>query len=65
MLSESFHPATDGNRCRNTQTNIRCYSGSPVKEREKGLYDPERSKTPQENSQNQITGALGGSQRLN
>jgi hypothetical protein len=38
-------------------------SGSPVKEREKGLYD--FTKTPKENPQNQIMGALGGSQRLN
>ena len=39
--------------------------GNPTEEGQKGLQDPEGSRTPQGNSQNQLTRAPRGSQRLN
>jgi hypothetical protein len=47
MSSERLHPAADGNRCRNPQTNIRQKSsGSLVEELEEGLRELEESRTP-------------------
>jgi hypothetical protein len=67
LSSERLHPAVGGNKCRDPQPNIRQraqreewqgWSGG------KGMREPERSRTPQENLQNQLTWAHGGSQRL-
>jgi hypothetical protein len=61
---ERLHPAVDGNRCRDSQPNIRQSSGSLVKEWRIGLREPEGSRTPQD-LQNQLPWAHGGSQRVN
>ena len=47
MSSERFHPAADGNRCRDPHPNIRWNLGSLVQELEEGLENPERIETPQ------------------
>jgi len=39
-----FYPATDGNRCKDPQPNIRQSLGKPVEEEEVELKEPERSR---------------------
>ena len=48
-----------------TEPNIRPNSGNLMEDGEEGLKEPERSRTQQENLQNQLTWAHPGSQRLN
>ena len=59
MSSERLHPAADGNRCRDSQPNIRWSSWSLVGELGDRLGDPKRIGTQQEN-QSQLTWILGG-----
>ena len=47
------------------QPNIRWSLGSLIKELGKGLRDPKRTGTPQEDQQSKLTWTLGGSQRMN
>jgi hypothetical protein len=49
----------DGNRCKDPQPNIKQSSGKLVKEWEIELSKPERSRTPQEDLQSQLTWAQG------
>jgi len=44
---------------------MRQSSGNPTEEGEEGLNEPERSRTPQENLQNQLTWVYRPLQRLN
>ena len=60
-----IHLATGGNRCRDLQPYIRLSSGDPAEEREEELWDPEGSRTSQENSQSQLTWAHRSSRKLN
>ena len=62
MSSERLHPATDGKRCRDPQSNIRQSAGNPAEKEEEGVRG---SRTAQENPQNNLTCAQRGSQRLN
>ena len=48
------HPAADGNRQRDPQANIKWSSGILVEEGENGFKEPETSKRPQQNLQNQL-----------
>ena len=54
MSLESFHPVTDGNIERATAKH-QYRHGNPAKEKEQGLHESERSRTPQVNPQNQLT----------
>jgi hypothetical protein len=49
-----FDPTTDGNNCGDTESNIGRSLGDPAEE-EGWLNEPEGSKMPQENPQNQPT----------
>jgi len=59
-----LHPATDGNMQR-SQTNTGWSSENSVEEEEEGLWEPEGTRTLQENPQHQLTWAHRDSQRLN
>ena len=59
------HPATDGNRFRDIHPNIKWCWGNLVGERERGLKEPDGSRTLQKHLQIQLTWAQRGSQRLN
>lgn len=65
VIREASRAATDGNRCRDPQPNIRGALRNLVGERDEGLWEPEEPRTPWENTQSQLTWAPGNSQRLN
>jgi hypothetical protein len=64
LSPERLHTATDGDKYRNPQPNIRYSSGGQVEKEEEGLKEPERSRT-QENLQNHPSWAHRDAQRLN
>jgi hypothetical protein len=59
LSSERLHPATDGNRCRDPESNILWSLGNLAEEVEEGLLETKGSRTPQENLQNQLAWVHG------
>jgi hypothetical protein len=56
---EQLHPAADGNRCRNSQLNIRQSSGSLVVECGEGLRELEGSRTHMKTYKVNYSGPIG------
>jgi hypothetical protein len=56
--------ASDGHRCRDPQPNLKSSLGNPVEDGKEGL-EPEGSRTPQVNLQNQLIWAHGDSEKPN
>lgn len=64
LSSVRLHPAIDGKRCRDPQSNLRRALGNPVEEEEEALWEAEGPRAPWENIQSQLTWPHGFSQRL-
>lgn len=61
---EGLHPAPYGNRCRDSQLNVRQSLGNPSEEWKEGLQKPEESRSPLEHGpQNQLSKTDRGSQK--
>ena len=56
MSLESLHIVSDGNSCRDSQTNIRTSSRNTAEKELEGIKEPEESGTPQEHGiQNELS----------
>jgi hypothetical protein len=52
-------PPTDRNRCKHPQPDVRWSLRNPSEDQDEGLKEPEGSRTPLKNLQNQLTWADG------
>ena len=65
LSSKRLHPAADGNRCKDPQSNARQTLGSLMEDLEEGLKNPKWERDSSKRPTESTDLALWGSQRLN